>query len=328
VDETVQGYEIGKASRVTVGGAHMKRKSLPVWLGIFALGVISNYPPSAAKAADVAMPVKTVAAPALDAWTFTLAPYVWMPSLNGSTTVKGRTTDVDVTFVDILEHTEIPKDLFGVMSYFEARNGRYSFFGDVVYLKVGLNGDMTRSRGTDDLNASVGASAGLKLEMVIAQLAAAYEIARWPSTGGPGSSTAIDLYGGVRGWWQKADASFDLGGTVNVGDLAFTGSRTLTASGDVTWLDPLVGVRLRQQFAPGADLVLSGDVGGFGAASKISWQAVAAFNYTLLVRNNITWSGMLGYRALYVDYSQGSGLNHYEYNMTMHGPIFGLTARF
>jgi hypothetical protein len=75
---------------VTVGGVHMKRKSLPVWLGIFALGVISSYPP-AAKAADVAMPVKPIAAPALDAWTVTLAPYVWTPSLNGSTTVKGRT---------------------------------------------------------------------------------------------------------------------------------------------------------------------------------------------------------------------------------------------
>jgi hypothetical protein len=306
----------------------MKRRLLPVWLGLFVLGVLSIYPSRAAKAADVAMPVKPIAAPALEGWSFTLAPYVWMPSLDGSTTVRGRTTNVDVTFVDILEHTKIPKDLFGVMTYFEARNGRYSFFGDVVYLKVGLNGDMTRSRGTDNLNATVGASAGLDLKMVIAQLAAAYEVARWASTGGPGSSTAIDLYGGVRGWWQKADASFDIGGTVNVGDLTFNPNRTLTASGDVTWLDPLVGVRLRQQFAPGMDLVMSGDVGGFGAGSKFSWQALAAFNATLLVRNNVTWSGMIGYKALYVDYSQGSGLNQYEYKMTMHGPIIGLTARF
>ena len=38
-------------------------------------------------------------------------------------------------------------------------------------------------------------------------------------------------------------------------------------------------------------------------------------------------SGMAGYRALYVDYTKGSGLTHFEYNMTMHGPIIGLTAR-
>jgi hypothetical protein len=30
------------------------------------------------------------------------------------------------------------------MAYFEARNGRVSLFADVLYLKVGLNGDLTR----------------------------------------------------------------------------------------------------------------------------------------------------------------------------------------
>jgi hypothetical protein len=290
-------------------------------LASIGTSVAADIPPLPAKAL-------VVPAPALQAWTFTLAPYVWMPSLNGSTTVKGRTTDVDVSFVDILDHTKIPKDLFGLMTYLEARNGRYSFFADVVYLKVGLNGDMTRSRGVDALNASVGASAGLKIEMVIAEMAAAYEVARWGSTSGPGSSTAIDLYGGARGWWQKADASVNLGGTVNVGDLTFNPDRTLTASGNVAWADPLVGVRLRQQFAPGMDLVMSGDAGGFGAGSKFSWQALAAFNYKLFVRNDITWNAMIGYKALSVDYSQGSGLNHYEYNMTMSGPIIGLTAQF
>src|ERR1700751_715707 len=264
----------------------MKRIGLPAWLGISVFWAMSVCLPGEGSAADVSIPVKTVAAPApaLDAWTFTLAPYVWMPSLNGSTTVKGRTTNVDVTFVDILEHTKIPKDLFAVMTYFEARNGRYSFFGDVVSLKVGVNGDMPRSRGTDNLNASLGLAAGLNLEMVIAQLSAAHEVARWPSTSGPGSSTAIDLYGGVRGWWQKADATFDLGGTVNVGDLTFSPNRTLTASGDVTWLDPLVGVRLRQQFAPGMDLVMSGDIGGFNARSTLKWAAPGAFYTNPVVR--------------------------------------------
>jgi hypothetical protein len=33
----------------------------------------------------------------------------------------------------------------------------------------------------------------------------------------------------------------------------------------------------------------------------------AALNYDFYVHNNITWSGMIGYKALYVDYSKGSG---------------------
>jgi hypothetical protein len=212
--------------------------------------------------------------------------------------------------------------------YFEARNGRFSVFSDLFYLKVGLNESMTRSRSIDALNLTVGASAGLKFEMFIAELAAAYELARWGATSVPGSGTAIDVFAGARGWWQKADASLALSGTVNIGDLTLNADRTLSASGEASWVDPLVGLRLRHQFAPGLNFVASGDVGGFGVGSKFSWQALGALNYDFCVRNNVTWSGMLGYKALFADYSKGSGLTHYEYDMTIHGPIIGITARF
>ena len=284
-------------------------------------------------AADMRMPTKAVPAPIqpLDAWTFSATPYGWVPLLNGSMTVKGRTFDVDVDFNDLMNlvrRSEIPKDLFLLMGYFEARKGRFSVFSDLVYLKVGLNGSMARSRGVDELNATVGASAGLKVEMFIGELAAAYEIARWGSTGVPGSGTAIDVFAGGRGWWQQADASLAVSGTVNIGDLTLNADRTFSASKSVGWVDPLVGLRLRHQFAPGLNFVASGDVGGFGVGSQFSWQALAAINYDFCVRNNVIWSGMLGYKALFADYSKGSGLTRYEYDITIHGPILGITARF
>jgi hypothetical protein len=37
---------------------------------------------------------------------------------------------------------------------------------------------------------------------------------------------------------------------------------------------------------------------------------------------------MLGYKALYVDYLKGSGLSQFEYDVTMHGPILGVTTRW
>jgi hypothetical protein len=296
---------------------------------VLALGV-----PGTAIAADVAMPTKAPivrATPLIDSWTYSATLYAWLPMMNGSATVKGRTTDVNVDFNDLMNlvrDSEIPKDLFALRGYFEARKGRLSLFADLVYLKVALDASMTRSRGIDELNATVGASAGLKVEMFIAEMAAAYEVARWGSTGAPGSGTAIDVFAGARAWWQKADASLALSGTLNIGDLTLNADRTATASGNVAWVDPLIGLRLRHQFAPGWNFIASGDVGGFNVGSKFSWQALAALNYDFYVHNNVTWSGMLGYKALFVDYSQGSGLTHYEYDMTMHGPVFGVTARF
>ena len=89
-----------------------------------------------------------------------------------------------------------------------------------------------------------------------------------------------------------------------------------------------IGLRLRHQFAPGWNFVASGDIGGFGRRQQDSWQALAALNYDFYVHNNVTWSGMVGYKAISVDYSKGSGLNQFVYDMTMHGPIIGVTARF
>ena len=98
-------------------------------------------------AADVAMPTKApvVKAAPIDAWTFTATPYAWVTLLNGSTTIKGRTVNVDVDFNDIMDlvrRSEIPKDLFLFMGYFEARKDRLSFFADIDYLKIGLNAGM------------------------------------------------------------------------------------------------------------------------------------------------------------------------------------------
>jgi hypothetical protein len=187
------------------------------------------------------MPTKAFVAPApiLNPWTFSVTPYGWVTLMNGSTTVKGRTVDVDVGFndlMDLVRQSEIPKDLMAFMGYFEARNGRLALFADVVYMKIGLNAGMVRSRGVDALNASVGASAGLKYQMVIAEMAAAYEVVHWGSTGSLGSGAAIDVFGGARGWWQKADASLALSGTVNIGDLTRNADGTLTASGSANWV--------------------------------------------------------------------------------------------
>ena len=276
----------------------------------------------------MAKPAKaaTKATPAIETWTFSLTPYVWATSLSGSTTVKGITTDIDASFFDILDHTQFPKGLFQLAAFGEAWYGRFGLLTDIAYMKLGLGASLSRTRDLGRLATfGIGASAGLKVQMVIAEMAAAYEIARLDPR------TAIDLYAGGRVWWQRAEADLTVSGTLTgLGPLGLTltGAGTAAAQANVSWVDPLVGARLRHSFGPGIDLIVSGDVGGFGAGSKFSWQALAALNYEFKRTKAVSWSGMIGYKALNVDYTKGSGTSQYEYDMTMYGPVFGVTARF
>jgi len=282
----------------------------------------------AAHAADMPVKAPIEPAPAIPGWTFSLTPYVWAVSLNGPVTVKGRTTDVDANFFQILDHTQFPKGLFELAALGEARYDRFALLTDIAYFKLGLGASITRTRGTDELGATVGASVGLTIKILIAEMAAAYEVARWNGLTSPTSSTSLDLYAGGRVWWQHADLEIDALGTANIFDLTFSRTGVLSTAKSVSWFDPVVGLRLRHQFAPTWNLAISGDVGGFNVGSKFSWQALALLEHEICRSKTVTWSAMLGYKALNADYSQGSGLTLYNYDLTIHGPIFGVTARF
>jgi hypothetical protein len=55
---------------------------------------------------------------------------------------------------------------------------------------------------------------------------------------------------------------------------------------------------------------------------------VGGYGFDFGVGNDITFSGVIGYRALSVDYAQGEGQRRYEFDMVQHGPILGLSLRF
>jgi hypothetical protein len=209
------------------------------------------------------------------------------------------------------------------MSYIEARRGPLSFYSDIFYANLGLTDSGIRSGSVvPAVGGTLGASLGASFELAVIEVGVAYEIARWSRY------TAIDLIAGGRYWHQSIDVNFALAGTLNIGGLVLTGDRAIARSGSVDWVDPLIGLRVRHQLAPGQELVLRGDIGGFDVGSEFSWNLMAAYSWQFAVRDGVTYSGLLGYRALSVDYVQGSGANRYEYNVLQHGPIMGLTVGF
>lgn len=99
---------------------------------------------------------------------------------------------------------------------------------------------------------------------------------------------------------------------------AFAGAGT----GDLEWVDPFVGGRVRHDFGQNKNVTLEGDVGGFGAGSEFSWQVVGTYGFDVNVLGS-TMHSVVGYRALAVDYSEtgAHGKNGIDY--LQHGPVLG-----
>jgi hypothetical protein len=234
--------------------------------------------------------------------------------------------DIDVNPFELLEHL----DAVPFMAYTEARKGPLALYNDIFYAKVGVDGSVSRSvRGL-----TVGADADVDATLAIIEVGGAFEIARWSNGGGYRGApvfapyTAVDVLAGARYWHQDVDIRFGLTAGLDVGGLVVSRNRAIARGGDVDWVDPLVGFRIRHGLAPGQELLLRADVGGFDVGSQFSWNVLGAYSFDFAVRDGVTYSGMLGYRALSVDFEKGSGTSTFKEDVVLHGPVVGLTLRF
>ena len=240
-----------------------------------------------------------------------------------------HSTDVALDPSQIIDHLDW-STLPIWMSYAEARHGSLSLFNDIVYTQLTGAGGFTRTASGRRATATFGANVKVDYQLAIVEAGGAYEIWSRGSQGFAGS-TAFDFLAGARYWHQEADVSADLTGTLAGGGplgITITGNRAIASSGSVDWVDPFIGARVRHQLAPGQEIVLRGDVGGFGAGSQFTWQAIATYNWLLFVTSGIPVDGYVGFRALSVDYSQGSGTSKFGFDNVMYGPVIGATMRF
>ena len=250
--------------------------------------------------------------------------------MTGDVVVKDRALDVSVDPAQLIDHLNWPDIVPAWMSHAEARRGPLSLFNDIVWADVTGSGGFKRTFSGRFASATFGAHVQADYQLAIVETGGAYTVWSQGRQGSPGS-TAFDLLTGARVWYQNADVSADLTTT-----LAFSGPRGLTIrrnraiakSGSIDWVDPFVGARIRQQLAPGHAIELRGDVGGFGAGSQFSWQAIATYNSPLCMIHGIPVDGYVGFRALSADFSQGSGTSKFEWNNVIYGPVIGATMRF
>ena len=148
-----------------------------------------------------------------------------------------------------------------------------------------------------DLGASKGAfNAGVEQWMV--QPALEYSFCRY-----------FDAYAGAR---------------YNSIHLSLNGPIGVNPSGTQDWWDPIIGSRIHLPFGEKFSFNVSGDIGGFGAGSELTWQAFPFFNWQFTQLASL----QAGYRFLYTDYHTGSGLNYFKYDVLTCGPQIGFTFHF
>ena len=128
-----------------------------------------------------------------------------------------------------------------------------------------------------------------------------------------GPKLILDTYAGVRYTYLDVDLDVSPGGSF--GD-------------DQQWVDPIVGLRTLWQLTPKWGVTALGDIGGFGVGSDFQWMAtgLVTYRFGLLGDDNARFGA--GYRAIHQDYSDGSGANKFEWDVTLHGPVFALGIEF
>ncbi len=264
-----------------------------------------------------------------DAWRFRVALYGWAPSVAGNLTARGQTVDVNASFIQILQKSD---SLIGYMGYFEADKGKVGAYLDTVWARLGFASSSSSLRNPiAGLNISTASSTAVRYSFAIIEAGGLYEIAKW--SWAPGSSTALDALLGFRYWNSQIDVNFDLDIAAdftrlsNLLDRNIELSRSfgIARSGSLDWIDPVVGLRLRHQFTPSQEIMLRGDVGGFGFQSNFQWQAVGVYSYAWQF-TGYQLAALIGYRALGVNYSNTG--NNNSIDLVLHGPIIGLSVRF
>jgi hypothetical protein len=302
-------------------------KTLPATLAAIALiatpagAQISNVPPPVEVAQPAATP--TGATP----WRFQATSYGWLMGLSGNVAARGQSIDTNATFLDLLQKSNT---LVGLMGYFEAGNGPFSVYTDLVYTKLNFSASHLGYRNPlPALKISTSSFAAMTYELFVAEVGGTYQMMSWVH--GPDSRTELDALVALRYWNNRIEASFD--STANVAfDRRFRFERSfglaVADSGVVEWVDPVIGVRLKHQFTPRHEVMVRGDIGGFGVGSQFSWQGVAVYGYNWHLDGGQKITGLLGFRALAVNYTRGGGNEFSQINELLYGPIIGLSFRF
>src|SRR5262249_41470079 len=204
----------------------------------------------------------------------------WISGLSGDFGVRGVVADTDISFGDLLNTL----DMMAAGSIY-ARYHRWEFSADGLYLKVS---DSAPLRGILFGNARV------SLKDAFSEQFLGYRLINC-------NNAVLSVFAGARYNYES-------------GDFRLLSARRLVSgrsvSGSVDWVDPVVGASGRIHLWKPLSFWTKADLGGFGAASDLTWQVQGG----LELRINSWLYSNIGWRYLKNDYDSDGFTNKTELN--------------
>jgi hypothetical protein len=243
----------------------------------------------------------------LGTWRYSASVYGYLPSLGGSTSAPvdtgGTPVEVDVSkIVDSLKFT--------FMGAFDAHNGQWGLFTDLIYLNLGADkqGSLDSTVGGMTLPAGITADLGWNLKGWVWTLAGEYRV-----TADPGFLT-MDVLAGARLFDLSQELRWNIQGTA--GSIPGA-SRSGIGESSATLRDGIVGGKGRFALGGGNwSAPFYADVGT--GDSDLTWQVSAGVSY------RYSWGQFTAmWRYLAYEFKSGSALQ----DLSFSGPMIGATFR-
>jgi len=273
-----------------------------------------------------------------EGWQFFVAPYVWVSGANINLARQGRfsgTTKVDIPWTDIVPL--LFSQVFGAMARVEVWKGRWGFFSDTVFIYLS---DSVSGGGSQEISVNpqqllpapvpvrIKLTGDLKIwsRLLWQDVGVRYLVGTVPlKADKPLPVLSCELLGGLRYSYYHQDTRLEVNATLTGPQGAQLLSRggSFTDSFIVSVVEPLLGLRLGVWFTPRLNLLLRGDVGGFGIVAYKSVDSVLEAMVGYQVHEHIRLYG--GYRALYF---ARTGKRDLAAHAWFHGPLLGAAFNF
>lgn len=241
-------------------------------------------------------------------WRFAATLYAYLPTIDGSLSVPSGTSGPSIS-VDAGKIIDSLK--FTVMGSFDAHNGRWGVFTDLMYLNVGGDRSQTRDLSIGHLGLPETATADLSLDLrgLVWTLAGEYRIVSDPAW-------TLDVLAGARLFDIQPKLSWSL-----YGDLGpiFVPGRSGSHNEKASVWDGIVGIKGGFRFGANREwfVPIYLDVGT--GQSDLTWQAATGVGYAL------KWGDVIAmWRYLDYNFESGEAIN----DMSFNGPMLGVTFRW